>query len=41
MGQEDALANEFAHGMKTIGSGETVRGAGRFAGGAGRHGGFD
>ena len=41
MGQEGALANEFAHGMKTIGSGETVRGAGRFVGGAGRHGGFD
>ncbi len=40
MGQGDALANEFAHGMKTIDSGETVKGAGRFAGGAGRHGNF-
>ena len=40
MRQGDALANEFAHGMKTISSGETVKGAGRFAGGAGRHGNF-
>ena len=40
MGQDEALANEFAHGMKTIGSGETVKGAGRFASGAGRHGNF-
>ena len=40
MGQGDALANEFAHGMKTIASGETVKGAARFASGAGRHGDF-
>ena len=40
MGQGDALANEFGRGMKTIGTGETVKGAGRFAGGAGRHGDF-
>jgi enoyl-CoA hydratase len=36
-----ALANEFAHGMRTIASGETVAGASRFAAGAGRHGNFD
>ncbi len=36
-----ALANEFAHGMRTIASGETVAGAARFAAGAGRHGSFD
>ena len=36
-----ALANEFAHGMRTIASGETVAGASRFAAGAGRHGSFD
>lgn len=36
----DALAREFALGMGTIGSGETVAGASRFAAGAGRHGQF-
>ena len=35
-----ALTNEFHHGMKVVGSGETVEGATRFAGGAGRHGSF-
>jgi len=35
-----ALGGEFAHGMATIASGETVEGAGRFAKGAGRHGNF-
>ena len=35
-----ALANEYRHGIATIRSGETVEGAGRFAGGAGRHGKF-
>ena len=35
-----ALAGEFAHGLATVKSGETVQGAGRFAGGAGRHGQF-
>jgi enoyl-CoA hydratase len=35
-----ALAAEFAHGMATIATGETVKGAGKFAGGAGRHGDF-
>ena len=33
-----ALANELAHGLAVIGSGETAAGASRFAGGAGRHG---
>lgn len=36
----EALANEFRLGMETIASGETVEGASRFAGGAGRHGAF-
>ncbi len=40
-GLHRALANEFAHGMRTIVSGETVAGASRFAAGAGRHGSFD
>ena len=34
----DALANETALGLATIRSGETLQGAMRFAGGAGRHG---
>lgn len=33
-----ALANEFAHGMHALRSGETQQGAARFAAGAGRHG---
>ena len=33
-----ALANEFRHGLATLESGESVRGAGRFASGVGRHG---
>jgi enoyl-CoA hydratase len=37
---EDAIANEFKHGQASL-SAETVSGAGRFAGGAGRHGSFD
>ncbi len=36
-----ALANELRHGVDVIRSGETVAGATRFAGGAGRHGSFD
>ena len=36
----DALANEFRLGMEAVESGETSEGAGRFAGGAGRHGAF-
>jgi enoyl-CoA hydratase len=36
-----AMANEFAHGLKPISSGETQKGAARFAGGKGRGGRFD
>ncbi|HVU20204.1 MAG TPA: crotonase/enoyl-CoA hydratase family protein [Rhizomicrobium sp.] len=36
-----ALANEFAHGSRTLASGETVEGAARFASGKGRGGDFD
>ncbi|MCK9250897.1 MAG: crotonase/enoyl-CoA hydratase family protein [Solirubrobacteraceae bacterium] len=39
--EHDALPNEFAHGMRTIASGETLSGARRFAGGAGRGGTFE
>ncbi|HZS16204.1 MAG TPA: crotonase/enoyl-CoA hydratase family protein [Candidatus Dormibacteraeota bacterium] len=35
---EAAMANEFARGLSVVQSGETQRGAARFAGGAGRHG---
>jgi enoyl-CoA hydratase/carnithine racemase len=38
---DDALRNEFRHGLEVIQSGETRAGAERFAGGAGRHGRFD
>jgi enoyl-CoA hydratase len=37
----EALGNEFRRGMETIRSNETVEGAGRFAGGRGRHGSFE
>jgi len=36
----DALLNEFNRGMATLQSGETVKGAQRFASGKGRHGDF-
>ena len=36
----DALAQEFALGMQTLQSGETIDGAQRFADGVGRHGSF-
>jgi enoyl-CoA hydratase len=36
-----ALANEFAHGSRTLASGETDEGAARFASGKGRGGDFD
>ncbi|MEB2345497.1 MAG: crotonase/enoyl-CoA hydratase family protein [Deltaproteobacteria bacterium] len=36
-----ALANETRLGLQVIASGETLAGAGRFAGGAGRHGRFE
>jgi enoyl-CoA hydratase len=35
---DGAIAREFELGMGTIASGETIEGAARFAGGAGRHG---
>ena len=35
-----ALANEFRLGIEAVASGETAAGAGRFTGGAGRHGEF-
>ena len=39
--QGRAMAGEFAHGMKTLESGETAKGAARFAEGRGRGGRFD
>jgi len=36
----EAITNEIARGLATIGSGETLAGASRFAGGEGRHGAF-
>ncbi len=40
LGGREAVANEVAHGLATIASGETGEGSARFAGGAGRHGRF-
>ena len=40
MDEAAAIANEFGHGTKTLQSGETVAGAGRFSDGSGRHGQF-
>ena len=40
MDEPAAIAKEFAHGLKTLQSGETVAGAGRFSDGTGRHGQF-
>jgi enoyl-CoA hydratase len=37
---EEATRFELRQGLDTLGSGETVAGASRFEGGAGRHGGF-
>ncbi|MFL5320049.1 MAG: crotonase/enoyl-CoA hydratase family protein [Myxococcaceae bacterium] len=37
---DEAHANEFRRGMNVINSGETLAGAQKFAGGAGRHGSF-
>jgi enoyl-CoA hydratase len=37
---EEAMKHEFRLGLATVQSGETLEGAGRFAGGAGRHGVF-
>lgn len=41
LSEADALANEFCYGLTTLQSGETVKGAGRFTQGLGRHGNFD
>ena len=38
---EEALLNEFRIGLSVVQSGETLEGATRFSGGAGRHGTFD
>lgn len=38
LSEDDAMRNELARGLDTIGSGETLGGATRFASGAGRHG---
>lgn len=40
MSLDDALSNEFRHGLEVIESRETVAGATRFAAGKGRHGDF-
>ena len=37
---DQAMAHEFELGLATVESGETLQGASRFAGGAGRHGKF-
>jgi enoyl-CoA hydratase len=41
MGLDEALRNEYRHGLATIQSGETREGASRFAAGKGRHGSFE
>lgn len=38
---QEAMRNEFRHGLSTIQTGETLEGASRFFSGAGRHGAFD
>lgn len=38
LSESDAMASEFGYGLSTLQSGETLSGAARFAGGAGRHG---
>lgn len=40
LAEDEALRQEFAHGLATLQSGETVAGATRFASGGGRHGDF-
>lgn len=40
MSMEEALSNEFKHGIRTVESGETLQGAKRFSNGQGRHGRF-
>jgi hypothetical protein len=41
LSENAALKNEFAHGMATMSSGETLSGAGSFARGGRRHGKFE
>ncbi|MFF0445417.1 crotonase/enoyl-CoA hydratase family protein [Streptomyces sp. NPDC004609] len=41
LGEPEALAAEYRHGLVPLAAGETRSGADRFAGGAGRHGSFD
>jgi enoyl-CoA hydratase len=41
LSEDAAMRNEFAIGLETIASGETVSGAQRFSDGAGRHGSFN
>jgi enoyl-CoA hydratase len=38
LSEEEAMRNEVRRGQRTLASGETVEGARRFSGGAGRHG---
>jgi enoyl-CoA hydratase/carnithine racemase len=38
LSEEEAIANEIAHGQVTLASGETAAGAMTFSSGAGRHG---
>lgn len=38
---QEAMRNEFRHGLSTIQTGETLEGASRFFSGSGRHGAFD
>jgi len=40
LSEEEAIANEFQHGLATLRSGETQAGAGRLTAGVGRHGEF-
>jgi enoyl-CoA hydratase len=40
LSEPQAIVNEVRHGWTTIASGETLAGASRFTGGAGRHGAF-
>lgn len=41
LAEDDAIAQEFGFGLRTLQSGETVAGAERFRDGVGRHGRFD
>ncbi|MFE3148403.1 crotonase/enoyl-CoA hydratase family protein [Streptomyces sp. NPDC059218] len=41
LGEPEALAQEYRHGLVPLTAGETQAGAERFGGGAGRHGSFD